>query len=42
MKAVGPTKETGTTISFKPDAEVFEETEWDTEWLASASARPRS
>jgi DNA gyrase subunit B len=34
MKAVGPTKETGTTISFKPDAEVFEETEWDTEWLA--------
>ena len=33
MKAVGPTKETGTTISFKPDAEVFEETEWDTEWL---------
>src|SRR3954447_11421207 len=34
MKATGPTKETGTTISFKPDAEVFEETEWDTEWLA--------
>src|SRR3954447_5191963 len=34
MKAVGPTKETGTTISFKPDAEIFEETEWDTEWLA--------
>jgi DNA gyrase subunit B len=34
MKAVGPTKDTGTTISFKPDAEVFEETEWDTEWLA--------
>jgi DNA gyrase subunit B len=33
MKAVGPTKETGTTISFKPDAEVFEETEWDSEWL---------
>ena len=33
MKAVGPTKDTGTTISFKPDAEVFEETEWDTEWL---------
>jgi DNA gyrase subunit B len=34
MKAIGPTKETGTTISFKPDAEVFEETEWDVEWLA--------
>jgi DNA gyrase subunit B len=33
MKAVGPTKVTGTTISFKPDAEVFEETEWDTDWL---------
>ena len=33
MKAVGPTKDTGTTISFKPDAEVFEETEWDTETL---------
>ncbi len=33
MKTVGPTKDTGTTISFKPDAEVFEETEWDTEWL---------
>jgi DNA gyrase subunit B len=33
MKAVGPTKDTGTTISFKPDAEVFEETEWDTDWL---------
>ncbi len=33
MKAIGPTKNTGTTISFKPDAEVFEETEWDTEWL---------
>jgi DNA gyrase subunit B len=33
MKAIGPTKETGTTISFKPDAEVFEETEWDPEVL---------
>src|SRR5690348_10327759 len=33
MKAIGPTKDTGTTIVFKPDAEVFEETEWDTEWL---------
>ena len=27
MKAIGPTKDTGTTISFKPDAEVFEETD---------------
>jgi DNA gyrase subunit B len=33
MKPVGPTKETGTTISFKPDAEVFEETEWDSDVL---------
>src|SRR6266705_2492338 len=35
MKAIGPTKNTGTIISFKPDAEVFEETEWDTEWLVT-------
>jgi DNA gyrase subunit B len=35
MKAIGPTKNTGTTISFKPDAEVFEETEWDSEWLVT-------
>jgi len=33
MKAIGPTKNTGTKISFKPDAEVFEETEWDAETL---------
>jgi DNA gyrase subunit B len=33
MKAIGPTKLTGTTISFMPDAEVFEETEWDPEVL---------
>ncbi len=33
MKAIAPTKDTGTTIIFKPDAEVFEETEWDAEWL---------
>jgi DNA gyrase subunit B len=33
MKAVGPTKETGTTISFKPDPEVFEETEFSYEVL---------
>jgi DNA gyrase subunit B len=33
MKAVGPTKDTGTTISFKPDPEIFEETVWETETL---------
>jgi DNA gyrase subunit B len=33
MKAVGPTKLTGTTISFKPDPEIFEETEWEPEVL---------
>ena len=33
MKAIGPTKDTGTTISFKPDAEIFEETEWDADTL---------
>jgi DNA gyrase subunit B len=33
MKAVGPTKLTGTTISFMPDAEIFEEPEWDPEVL---------
>jgi DNA gyrase subunit B len=33
MKAMGPTKDTGTTISFKPDAEIFEETEWDADTL---------
>ena len=41
MKAIGPTKDTGTTISFKPDAEIFEETEWDAETLAPAPARDR-
>ena len=29
MKAAGPTEETGTTISFMPDSEIFEEIEWD-------------
>jgi DNA gyrase subunit B len=33
MKAIGPTKVTGTTISFKPDPEIFEETEWEPEML---------
>jgi DNA gyrase subunit B len=28
MKTIGPTKETGTTISFQPDPDVFEEIEW--------------
>ena len=35
MKAIGPTKLTGTTISFKPDTEIFEETEWDNDWLVT-------
>jgi DNA gyrase subunit B len=29
MKATGPTKETGTTISFQPDPDIFDEIEWD-------------
>jgi DNA gyrase subunit B len=29
LKKVGPTKESGTTITFLPDLEVFEELEWD-------------
>jgi DNA gyrase subunit B len=29
MKATGPTKETGTSITFQPDPDVFEEIEWD-------------
>src|SRR5947208_16988495 len=33
MKAIGPTKETGTTISFLPDAEIFDELEWSQETL---------
>jgi DNA gyrase subunit B len=33
MKAVGPTKETGTLISFKPDLEIFEEMVWEPEVL---------
>jgi DNA gyrase subunit B len=33
MKATGMTKKTGTTISFLPDAEVFEETEFSAETL---------
>jgi DNA gyrase subunit B len=28
MKTIGPTKESGTTISFRPDPDVFEEVEW--------------
>jgi DNA gyrase subunit B len=34
LKAVGPTKETGTTITFMPDAEIFEEIEWSESVLA--------
>ena len=33
VKAVGPTKETGTTISFLPDLEIFDELEWSRETL---------
>src|SRR6266511_810071 len=33
MKATGKTKETGTTISFFPDHEIFEEIEWEAEIL---------
>jgi DNA gyrase subunit B len=33
MKKVGPTKESGTTISFLPDAEVFDEVEFSAETL---------
>ncbi|HEU0303448.1 MAG TPA: DNA topoisomerase (ATP-hydrolyzing) subunit B [Gaiellaceae bacterium] len=33
VKATGPTKETGTTISFLPDHEVFDETDWQEEIL---------
>src|SRR5215471_396748 len=33
MKAVGPTSETGTTISFLADLEIFDELEWSRETL---------
>jgi DNA gyrase subunit B len=33
MKAVGPTKQSGTTISFLPDLEIFDELEWSRETL---------
>jgi DNA gyrase subunit B len=33
LKKVGPTKESGTTISFLPDLEVFDELEWSSESL---------
>ncbi len=33
LKAVGPTKESGTAITFMPDGEVFEEIEWSDEVL---------
>ena len=29
MKAIGPTKETGTKITFQPDPDIFDEVEWD-------------
>jgi DNA gyrase subunit B len=34
MKAIGPTKETGTTIAFQPDPDVFEEIEWHEDILS--------
>jgi DNA gyrase subunit B len=34
LKATGPSKETGTTVSFLPDAEVFEEIEWQEEVIS--------
>src|SRR6266540_1890497 len=34
LKKIGPTKRTGTTISFFPDQEILEEVEWSTETLA--------
>jgi DNA gyrase subunit B len=34
LKAIGKTEETGTAISFLPDAEVFEEIEWSGETIA--------
>ena len=33
LKAVGPTKETGTTITFMPDQEIFDEVEWEEDIL---------
>jgi DNA gyrase subunit B len=33
LKKVGPTKETGTTITFLPDLEIFDELEWSEEIL---------
>src|SRR6266581_201600 len=35
MKATGPTKGTGTTISFLPDLEIFDELEWSRETLVN-------
>jgi DNA gyrase subunit B len=33
LKKIGPTKETGTTITFLPDLEIFDELEWDEDIL---------
>ena len=35
LKKVGPTKETGTTITFLPDLEIFDELEWSSEILVT-------
>ena len=37
LQATGPTNETGTTISFMPDAEIFEELEWRREHPRAAA-----
>src|SRR5215204_3855732 len=34
MQTTGPSKETGTVVSFLPDAEIFEEIDWSTETLS--------
>ena len=42
LKKVGPTKETGTTITFLPDLEIFDELEWSRRSSSRACARRRS
>ena len=39
METVGTADDTGTTIHFMPDAEIFEEIEWSTQVLSSDFAR---
>ena len=42
LKKVGPTKESGTTITFLPDLEIFDELEWSRRSSSSGCARRRS